>query len=616
MIKKKSFWKIKLHVAIFVLIGFMMTMTINPTNILIANDMLDNDVFEVPLNATFEDMKELIEASALQGSEITIKQISDQINWDELKTIDTSIRNASYEVNLKVMDELHNEVSKTITIIVADGSVIRLPRVNKVVNEYFDPYEDVYVFDGNGKIVDPKELIVDTSKVDLSKPGKYDVIYTYHEPTGKTVVKMNTIRVYGDIQFSESNRVDLIEKEGAMYMPKQKAYYLDFNNQKVALYCSVEKEVSQGVVGKQSITYQALHPVNKKVVSGQQDIYVHGDIVFATPDKVKYTQVNKTLNSATDVSATYLHVNDDGSISKKSVAVNGEDVTSDVATRKVAKVWASVQINENVTNTKETSVVLGFQGLPQIRANTNVHVIADTSKEALLKAINAHASKVMDDGSTLDLTSKIDYRQINKIALHQAGSYDVRISVVDQEGQQAFVDITIVVEKKQTQTTPPTSTEDKITPPKTSNTKVEGSPTQPNQNKTTIKTEETIIVAIKDIPLSKIKKEGLSESLLRKYISVYSKDANNASYTIVASDKKAKQKEHSVTIQLADGTQKTLQIEVVDDLKTPKANMEKETCTSQYWMALVMLVFGVYAVYEITKQKREKNKGARKTNEK
>lgn len=598
----------------------------------------------VRVGATKDEIKNILNASASvhYAKDAKPTDLTNQIIWEGLDDVDTSAKKGSYVITLKVVDGDGEEVSKKITIKVSDDISMNLPNVDKVIGDSFDPFEDVTVLDGDGNKVDSKDITVDDSKVDISKPGSYEVEYTYTDKYGNKKTETNTIRVNGKLMFEKLDRIDLVEKPEATYVPTQgKAYYIDYNEKRVNVSGLYDNYVDQGKVNKNIVHFNATHPVDGSKESRKQEIYVHGDIVFKKADHDKASKVNDVVALSDKVSASYKHVNDDGSIKIVEVKVTDKNVTSDKVGYVSTTANAEVEIADGVVNKKNVDIEIAFNGLGFINASSLVSFTGAPTKKQIIDAIGATAGMKNADGYVIDLTSSIDYSELDSIKLNTSGEYTVKITVVDPDGFKTYKDVTVKINilKPEVPEKPvsPINPSDPANPGNPGNPTNPNTPTTPNnpsnpdgngsgngsddgdgknddngnqKDKDSNKKDESITVIVKDIPLD-LAKGGISDDLIKSYITVTSKMGGNTGFTIVSNNIKGKTGNYKVKIRLANGSEQTLNVNVVDDAKRDVQQPEfgrDDECFIHWLMLLLLLGYSVYSITLIMKRRNDKNK--------
>lgn len=564
---------------------------------------VNNESIEVRVNATFEEIKNILNASAsVQYGDVgTITDLTSQINWDEVKAIDTSVKNKEYNVKLYVTDKDGVKVEKQITIKISNEIIINLPSVNKVVGDTFDPKENVSLFDGQGNPVDLDDVTIDDSKVDMSKPGNYEVTYTYTDSLGNTSTKTNTIRVNGKLQFEGLDRIDLIEKEDTYLVKTAKAYYKDSDGNKVFVEGVYDKAtLDQSIVGKNELTYSATHPVNNdKASSTKLNVFIHGDIEFHKPTDIQVAKVNSTLDPKLGVTATFDFVNDDGSITTKDVPVTSEEVTGKEVGYEDGRISAKVVIIEanetnklGLDNAKTDTVKVGFNGLPYIEAaNTIRYTGIISSKTDIINKMSASAGMKQANGTVINLTDKIDFSDVNRVILNKNGKYEITLTVTDDDGFTTFTKVNVIVEmKKPSQPNKPSEP----------NTPVETPKNPPKK--------DTTVAVSKDIPLSEAMKNGITDNFVKSYIRAYSEKNGIVNFEIISHTVRSKIGEYEATIRLEDGTELTVKLKVVDDstkdVIQPKYGRD-EDCIIHWIILLLFAGYSIYSIAAILKRRKE-----------
>ncbi|MEG0361239.1 MAG: DUF5011 domain-containing protein [Longicatena sp.] len=564
-----------------------------------------NGNIKVKVGATIEEIKAIVNAVAnvQYGNETGLTDLTGKIDWTEVEAIDTSVKNSTYEVKLHVTDKDGASAEKTIKIKISDDVIMNLPSVDKVINDTFDPKENVTIFDGEGNPVNMDDVTIDDSKVDMKKPGEYEVTYTYKDSLGNEKTQTNTVRVHGDLQFEGLERIDLIEGKEIYVVDSAKAYYMNSKNKKVYVdgvydQANIDKEV----VGKKEVTFSATHPINKVAESKNQEVYVHGDIVFHKPIDITTGKVKTMLDPSKGVSATYDFVKDDGTIITKNVPITSDEVTSDSVGYKDGKVVGKVEIVKGLNNEKTDSVKVAFNGLPYIEAaNTITYTGKIPSIEDVISKMKASAYVKMANGNVINISSDIDYSDVKRVSLDKNGNYQITLTVTDPDGFTTYKIINVIVDIK--------AEEDPVVPLPPTNTEVPTTPagSQPPATPQTPAEKDTAAAVSRDIPLSKAK-DGITDELVKSYISAFSEKNGNIDFEIISHNVKAKVGEYDVTIRLKDGTELSLKIKVVDDemidVDQPEYGRDQD-CLIHWFILLLFAGYSAYAIVAMLKRRKD-----------
>ncbi|MEG0526793.1 MAG: hypothetical protein RR531_04700, partial [Longicatena sp.] len=121
------------------------------------------------------------------------------------------------------------------------------------------------------------------------------------------------------------------------------------------------------------------------------------------------------------------------------------------------------------------------------------------------------------------------------------------------------------------------------------------------------KKEDVITVITKDIPLSKTE-NGVTDELIKSYITATSKEFGKKDFVITGHNVKAKSGIYEVTIRFDDGSEQTVSINVIDDsmrdVQQPEFGKDDE-CMIHWIMLLILLGYGIYAITMILKRRRD-----------
>lgn len=584
-----------------------------------------NPEITVRVGAEFSEIKDILNAQAfiLYGGDAKATDLTKEIDWNEVKAIDTSKNGSDYKVKIFVTDKDGVKAEKEITIHISDDILANLPIVNKVVGEKFDPKEDVTIIDGSGNKVDMNDVTIDDSKVDTSKPGNYEVTYKYTDSLGNDLNVKNTVHVHGAIQFEGLDRVDLEEKT-ALYVPDSgKAYYVNSDGKKVYVNGSYDKNIDQSNIGLDTVTFNAVHPINHAAVTGKQNVYVHGSIKFEKPEMPTY-KIGDKADPTDKVVATFKKVNDDGTITTEKVDVTS--VKNDITLNEVGYAEGIIEAATEVHGLKITgkdTVKIAFDAYPYIESVGNITVDANkVTLEELRVMMNASAGMMKADGSTLDLTRDIDYINLRGVKLDTAGNYIVVLQVEDPAGYKALKTVNVtVVQTVPVQPIVP-APNDPVNPPvvpsipaQPSNPVQPVTPVVPNTPVVSPETpverpetpEDTYAVISKDVPLSEAEK-GVTNDLVKSYITASSELKGNVDFEIISHTVEAKIGTYEATVRFADGTVKTVKINVVEDsvpnVQKPQFGRDDD-CIIHWIILLLLLGYSIYSIAAIVKRHKD-----------
>lgn len=561
-----------------------------------------NDNITVRVGATFDEVKAIMQASASvqygkDGGKIT--SLTDKIDFSEVKEIDFSKENQTYKVKLHVTDADGATAEKEITITVSKKMSMVKPGVNKVVGDTFDPKDGVTIYDGKGNIVDLDKVTIDTSNVDMTKPGKYTVTYSYKDELGNVLEETNIVKVNGQLSFEGMEREDMFQKNETYVPSKGQAYYMNYDGEKVLVGGSYTSYVDLSKYGKTSLTFGATHPVNQAYVTAQKDIYVHGDIWFEKPE-MPVTKVNETVDALKDVVAYYHHINDDGSVTKTELTVTAD--TSKLTSKEIGyaktNIHASVTVN-NVSHKKTDSVTAAFNGYPYINGASTIVLDATDRylEEDLIAMIQAKAGMTRADKTNINLTSEIMYRGIDKVDTTKAGTYLVVLEVEDEDGFKVQKEVNFVVQERDTVVINPQPTPETPQPnPGTQN---------PQTNPQRDEEDDKFLVITEDIPLSDLIENGLGNDVIKKYVTTESEKYGIIDFELVEHTVQDKVGTYTVTVRMYDGTVITANIRVVDDMNKelvkPTYGSESD-CIIHWIILLISLGYSIYAIVSMIKK--------------
>lgn len=579
---------------------------------------VSNPEITVGVNSSFEQIKGILDASASvrYADESEPMDLTNKIDWSEVKLIDTNKKNETYTVKIHVTDKDGYTADKELKIKISDEIIANLPVVNKVVGEKFDPMKDVTIIDGSGNIVDMKEVSIN-SQVDMNTPGNYDVTYKYTDSLGNKIDVKNTIHVHGDLEFEGLDRVDLIRTNNTVYTPNTgKAYYVSSNGEKVYVDVAYVNNVDQSNIGLRDVELKAVHPVNYQIKTTNQKIFVHGEIVFVKP-AMTTAKIGQYLDPSKGVQASFKMVNDDRTISSKNVDVSPVkgNMTSKTPGYALGDIEAIGHVG-NLTISGKESVQAAFDGYPYINSASYITIDAGSiSLNELKVLINASAGMSRADGSTLILRDDIEFIDLNKVDLEKAGMYTILLRVEDPTGESASKRVVIEVNDKTSVVIP----DDNITPnpvPVTPETPTvpEVTETPEDNNVNTVTTvdntdnvEDSYVVISKDIPLS-VTENGITDELVKSYIYATSELKGVVDFDILSHTVKPSVGTYEATVRFSDGTVKTVRINVTDDkvqdAQKPEFGREEE-CFIHWIILLLLLGYSVYSITVILKRHHE-----------
>lgn len=548
----------------------------------------------VPKDMSLNDVKNIINAKAVVTVDGVDTNISDTIDWDGLARFDTSRYGNTITFDIKVTNPVTGlEETKSITIRIAKAVVITAPDVNLVVADAFDLLKDVTVIDGDGNPVTITNANVVTQNVPMQDGkvttlGNYQITYSYKDKYGHSSTQTRNVKVHGQLQFTNNERIDLLEGNiSKIKLDTTQAFYINSDNRKINVAGDYVTDLDINTVGKVEREFKATHPINKIYSASKQSYYIHGDIRIKKP-KMAIAKVGESLNILDGVSASYQHVNNDGTISNRNV-----DIVTKSATVKGTNVGyidsdisASVTIVEGLSNEKTDTIRVGFNGYPFIDAASSLtYFNVIPTKNQLIKDIAASAKMKSADGNIRNLTSRIEYHGLSDVT--NAGVFQVVLTLKDLDGAIVTKTVNITININRTEMHPPAS---EITPtPPGSN-----SPEQEEEGKG----KDKIIVITKDIPLSKTEK-GINEALIKQYISVLTDKKEKIDFEIISYNVQSKVGDYEVTIQLEDGTVFDVKLSVIDDstkdVEQPEDNNDKDCIV--HW--IILLLFAGYSIYAI-----------------
>lgn len=543
---------------------------------------------------SLNDIKDMIKATAKIETADGQKDLTDQINWDFLKDFDVNKAGNSIIGKIYVIDpDNGKKIEKEITVSILKDFTVDFPKVDKVVGDTFDPTENVIIKDGHENIVDFKTVDIDDSRVDMSKPGNYDVTYTYTNVYGEKTEVLNIIHVHGALQTDEVKRIDLKRENDKTYIPDaKKVYYINSDGEKVYIEGKYDQEIHQSDIGLSKLTLKVLHPINQKELLVLQNVYVHGEINFHKNEIQNY-KVGDTIDLSQYITASYKKVNDDGSLTEVYVPLNNTTIKAEKIGYKDIQLEATTKVNDLKLSGKE-NIRIGFDGYPYI--DSVGHIVFNEGEQTLdeVKAmIAASAGVVIADGSVEDLTQEITYKDIDKVNVSQKGTYPIVLSVSDNQGHTATKTVVIQVNEKVSiiQTVP----EQSLVPERTENVTED------------IEEKDSYVIISKDIPLSELEK-GITDELVKSYITAKSKLKGVVDFEIVSNQVKAESGTYEIIVRLPDGTEQTVKINVVDDTNKNVQKPEygqSDDCFIQWILLLILLGYNIYAIAMIRKRHYE-----------
>ena len=536
----------------------------------------------VPINTSIADIKQIINAKAKITVDGLDNDISDTIDYSEFDAFNTNQFGNTITFTLRVKNPLTLKMeTKQIKVKIADAVIISTSDLNLVVGDSFDPLTGVTIKDSDGNTIPVTNAMIKANTVPLvngnaTQRGNYIITYEFEDARGHKASYTRNVHVHDKLQLEGLKRVDVIQNNTTFKPNTAKAYYINSNGERLEVVVNYPSSIDLSVVKKNKIALNAIHPINNVLTNGVQEIYVHGDIEIQKPNPTTIKKVKQTISILDITSASYLHVNDDGTISRKKVELTCEtpNVTSDEIGFIDTKIQAKVTVVNGLDNSKSDIIRVGFEGYPYIEAISSLTFTGKVdSLETIKKQLQAKAMLQNADGSRLDLTNRIDYSDLTKINLETGGTYTVTLSVKDKDGNVAIKMINITI-----------------------------------KNEKPVETERVIVVA-KDIPLSKTI-NGITNDLVKSFISAKTESGKNLDFEIVEHNVEGKVGTYYAKIRFMDGSELTVEINVVDDLRAgidpPHTGIED--CQIQWYLLILFALFGIYATVTMLYKNRENNK--------
>lgn len=562
----------------------------------------------VKVGASLDEIKQTIQASASMNTPDGSTDLTNFIDWSFLNDFNTNTPGNTITGKIFVLDpDTREKVEKEIAITISQDVIINATKeIDLVVGDVFDPYANVTIIDGDSKNVTLTDDNIISNNVEAdtngktTKQGVYTVTYQYTDKYGNKKQAETIVHVHGRLQFEGLQRIDLIEKESTYVVNTAKAFYINSKDKKVYVDGSYNKDkLDQSVVGKYELTYSSKHPINnEKEISTEQNVFIHGDIVFHKPTNIPIGKVNTTLDPKMGITATFDYVNEDGTITTKDVPVTSKTVIGKEVGYVDGKINAKVQINELV-HSKDDTAKVAFNGVPYI---DSVNIIQYNgmipSSRDIIDKISASAGMKRANGVVIDLTSQIDYSDVSRVILDKSGNYKITLTVTDSDGftTSKTVDVIVII-KDSTESVAPIPP---ITPPDSD---------KPNSSTPELsKEKDTVAVVSKDIPLSEIKKSKITDDFIKSYISVYTETNGVENFKILSHDVLSKIGEYEATIELEDGAVLTVKLKVVDDILEdvvhPEYGRDKD-CIIQWIIFLLFMGYSIYSIITIVRCRKD-----------
>ncbi|WP_053072660.1 bacterial Ig-like domain-containing protein [Lactiplantibacillus herbarum] len=151
------------------------------------------------------DNADIMFVAANETTEATGKELI-AISGDE---VDNS-KPGSYKVTYSYTDVAGNVITKTITVtVVGTKETLEVSDRTLTQNEVWRPESGMTSgTDFDGKPIDFKDVVVSGDPVDTSKPGTYQVIYTYTDKHGNQISKTSTVTV-----LAAETKADIVAKD-------------------------------------------------------------------------------------------------------------------------------------------------------------------------------------------------------------------------------------------------------------------------------------------------------------------------------------------------------------------------------------------------------------------
>jgi LPXTG-motif cell wall-anchored protein len=343
-----------------------------------------------------------------------------------------------YEITYSYTDEFGKTVSKTVTVTVVaspasvdghDSTIIAGP------NQKWDPADN---FDGaideNGDPVDLANVKVDGT-VDPTKPGEYEITYTYTDSLGNVVSKKVTVTVLEAKTNIEGHDSTVIAGPNKKWNPAD-----NFNeatdeagNPIDIKYVKVDGTVDETKPGSYDVTYsytdklgnEVSTTVTVTVVKGDASVDGHDSTIVAGPDQ-KWNPADN-FNSATDAEGNPVNFKD--------VEVSGEVDPTTAGSYDVTYTYTD-EFGNVVSDTVTVTVVAS----PASVDGHDSNIIAGPDKK--WNPADNFNNATDAQGDPVDIK---DVKVSGTVDETKPGTYDVTYSYTDEFGNVVSDTITITV---------------------------------------------------------------------------------------------------------------------------------------------------------------------------
>jgi LPXTG-motif cell wall-anchored protein len=395
-------------------------------------DGKDSTIIAGP-NQTWSPVDNFTGATDAQGNAI---DFSDS-NVSYSGTVDATTP-GKYEITYSYTDEFGNVVSKKITVTVIASQVSVDGKDSTVIagpDKKWNPADNFTgATDAEGNPVDLKDVKVDGT-VDETKPGTYDVTYSYTDKFGNTVSKKITVTVVASQASVDGHNSTVIAGPDKKWNPADnfdgatdaKGNPVDLKDVKVS------GNVDETKPGTYDVTYTytdefgnvVSDTVTVTVLASQASVDGHDSTIVAGPDQ-KWSPADN-FDGATDAEGNPVDLKD--------VTVDGTVDPTKAGVYEITYSYTDANGNTVSTTVKVTVV----DNKTSIDGHDSSMIADPDAKwspaDNFDGATDAEGNPVDIDDVTVDGT----------VDPTKAGDYDVTYSYTDAAGNQVHVDVTVHV---------------------------------------------------------------------------------------------------------------------------------------------------------------------------